>query len=258
MTRRAAVPGGRATGRPAAGLPAHSPVRTPVEPPPSAYVFDPRRAGPGEDLVAVGADLRAGTLLAAYRAGLFPMGLGRAGARPLGWWSPDPRGVLPLDALRVSRSLRRSLRRFEVRVDAAFDEVVVACADPARPGRWITREIAAAYAELHRLGWAHSVECWRDGELLGGLYGVVIGGLFAGESMFHRETDASKVALVGLVEILRADGDPRRLLDVQWRTDHLAGLGVVEVSRREYLARLRVALGCPAPHLCAPDAAAPG
>jgi leucyl/phenylalanyl-tRNA---protein transferase len=193
----------------------------------------------------VGADLRPGTLLAAYRAGLFPMGLGRGGTRPLGWWSPDPRGVLPLDALHVSRSLRRSSTRFELTVDRAFDEVVAGCGDPRRSGRWITPEIVAAYGELHRLGWAHSVECWRDGVLAGGLYGVAINGLFAGESMFHRVTDASKVALVGLVELMRADGDPRRLLDVQWRTDHLASLGVVEVPRKEYLARLRAALQCP-------------
>lgn len=240
---------GRAAGNP--------PGRTPIEPPPSAYVFDPLLAGPGEDLVAVGADLRPGTLLAAYRAGLFPMGLGRSGAGPLGWWSPDPRGVLPLGALRVSRSLRRSAGRFTVRVDTAFDEVVWACADPSRPGRWITREVVAAYAELHRLGWAHSVESWRDGELVGGLYGLAIGGLFAGESMFHRETDASKVALVGLIEILRADGDSRRLLDVQWRTDHLASLGVVDVPRREYLSRLRTALLCPGPAFRAPHPAVP-
>jgi leucyl/phenylalanyl-tRNA---protein transferase len=175
------------------------------------------------------------------------MGLGRGGTRPLGWWSPDPRGILQLDRLHVSRSLRRSLARFDLTVDAAFDEVVAACAEPARSGRWITVEIAAAYGELHRLGWAHSVECWRDGTLAGGLYGVSVGGLFAGESMFHRATDASKVALVGLVDLLRADGDRRRLLDVQWRTDHLARLGVIEVPRREYLARLRAALQCPPP-----------
>jgi leucyl/phenylalanyl-tRNA--protein transferase len=208
-------------------------------------VFDPRLAAPGEDLVAAGADLRPGTLLAAYRAGLFPMGLGHGGTRPIGWWSPDPRGLLPLDRLHVSRSLRRSLGRFELTVDGAFDQVVAACADPRRSGRWITPEVAAAYGELHRLGWAHSVECWSGDLLAGGLYGVAINGLFAGESMFHRVPDASKAALVGLVELLRADGDPRRLLDVQWRTEHLARLGVVEVPRAEYLARLRTALQCP-------------
>jgi leucyl/phenylalanyl-tRNA--protein transferase len=219
----------------------------PVEPPPSAYRFDSPAASPGEDLVAVGGDLQPGTLLAAYRAGLFPMGVGPHGGAPLGWWSPDPRGVLPVDGLHVSRSLRRSEHRFEVRVDSAFDEVVAACADPGREGSWITPEIARAYGELHRLGWAHSVECWREGRLAGGLYGLSIGGLFAGESMFHRERDASKVALVALVDLLVRDGERRRLLDVQWRTEHLASLGVVDVPRVEYLRRLRIALRCEPP-----------
>jgi leucyl/phenylalanyl-tRNA--protein transferase len=143
--------------------------------------------------------------------------------------------------------LRRSVPRFEVRVDSAFDEVVAACADPGRAGRWITTEVAEAYGRLHRLGWAHSVESWREGRLAGGLYGVAVGGLFAGESMFHRETDASKVALVALVEMLARDGDSRRLLDVQWRTEHLASLGVVELPRVEYLRRLRTALRCAPP-----------
>jgi leucyl/phenylalanyl-tRNA--protein transferase len=125
--------------------------------------------------------------------------------------------------------------------------VVAACADARRPGRWITPRIAEAYRRLHGLGWAHSVECWEGGELVGGLYGVAVGGLFAGESMFHRATDASKVALVALVELLMDDGDPRRLLDVQWRTDHLASLGVIEVPREEYRQRLAVALAAPRP-----------
>ncbi len=216
--------------------------------PDSEYVFDLSRARPGEDLVAVGADLAPGTLLAAYSAGLFPMGLGRHGRSPIGWWSPDPRGVLPLDGLRVPRSLAKSCRRFEVRFDTAFADVVRGCADPGRSGRWITRSVAAAYEDLHALGWAHSVECRRDGVLVGGLYGVAVGGLFAGESMFHRETDASKVALVALVEVLRAAGDAdRRLIDVQWRTDHLATLGVVEVPREDYLRRLPRALSVAPP-----------
>jgi leucyl/phenylalanyl-tRNA--protein transferase len=155
--------------------------------------------------------------------------------------------VLPLNGLRVSRSLRRSMHRFEVRVDTAFDEVVAGCADPGRSGRWITREVAQAYGRLHRLGWAHSVECWREGRLAGGLYGLAVGGLFAGESMFHRETDASKVALVALVDLLARDGESRRLLDVQWRTEHLASLGVIDVPRVEYLRRLRIALRCDPP-----------
>ncbi len=204
----------------------------------------PARAG---EVAAAGADLSPATLLAAYRTGLFPMGLGPSGAAPIGWWCPDPRGVLPLEGLHVSRSLARSLRRVELRVDTAFDAVVAGCADPTRPGRWITPDVATAYSALHDLGWAHSVEAWAGGELVGGLYGVGIGGLFAGESMFSERPDASKAALVGLVALLAADGGPGRLLDVQWRTDHLASLGVVEVPREEYLRRLAVALRAPAP-----------
>jgi leucyl/phenylalanyl-tRNA--protein transferase len=132
-----------------------------------------------------------------------------------------------------------------VRVDTVFDEVVSRCADPGRDGRWITEDIAAAYRRLHELGWAHSVEAWQDGELVGGLYGVSIGGLFAGESMFHAVRDASKVALVGLAERFHADGDPRRLVDVQWATDHLRGLGAQEWPREHYLARLVDALRAP-------------
>jgi leucyl/phenylalanyl-tRNA--protein transferase len=222
-------------------------VSRPEEPPPSRFGFDLSGAVPGEDLVGVGADLEPGTLLSAYRSGLFPMGLGRGGRGPMGWWSPDPRGVLPVDGMKVSRSLRRSRGRFEIRVNTAFEDVVVACADPTRPGRWITEAVLRAYLRLHELGWAHSVECWRDGRLAGGLYGVAVAGLFAGESMFHRETDASKVAVLGLVELVGTDGDPRRLVDVQWRTPHLASLGVVDISRDEYLERLRLALACPLP-----------
>ncbi|MGD9962220.1 leucyl/phenylalanyl-tRNA--protein transferase [Nocardioides sp.] len=217
----------------------------PVEPPAVPWIFP----GPAElaergldDLVAVGADLEPGTLLAAYRAGLFPM---PTGTGEMHWWSPDPRAVLPLEGLIVSRSLRRSCRSFEIRVDTAFADVIAGCADPRRPQGWIDSGIEAAYTRLHELGWAHSVEAWRDGELVGGLYGVAIGGLFAGESMFHRVTDASKVALVGLVEVL-SDGQPR-VLDVQWRTDHLASLGVVELSRARYLARLPELLQVPLP-----------
>jgi leucyl/phenylalanyl-tRNA--protein transferase len=204
--------------------------------------------------VGLGADLEPGTLLAAYRTGLFPMPVGRLVRRHavLAWWSPDPRGVIPLDGLRVARSMRRAARRFEIRIDTAFDDVVAACADPRRRGAWITADVAAAYGRLHQLGWAHSVEAWTpDGRLAGGLYGVAIGGLFAGESMFHvREPwgrDASKVALLALVEVLNADGREGRLLDVQWLTPHLARLGAVELSRDEYLARLRVALALPLP-----------
>lgn len=188
----------------------------------------------------MGADLEPGTVLAAYRRGLFPMPVGDR----LGWWSPDPRGVLPLDGLRVTRSLRRSCRRFHLQVDTAFAQVVDACADERREHGWITPEVKDAYERLHELGWAHSVEAWSDdGRLVGGLYGMAIGGLFAGESMFHHERDASKVALVGLVSLLVEHG--ARLLDVQWQTPHLASLGVVEIARADYLARLAPAVEGP-------------
>jgi len=206
----------------------------------------PDPTGAEDDLVGIGADLAPGTLLAAYRHGIFPMP--EHGIRPpMHWFSPVDRGIVPLDGLLVSRSLRRSCREFEIRVDTAFDAVVAACADPARDAGWITRDIAAAYGELHRLGWAHSVEAWRGDELAGGLYGVAIGGLFAGESMFHRARDASKVALVGLVDLLTADGVEGRLLDVQWVTPHLATLGAVEVPRSAYLRLLERALLLPPP-----------
>jgi leucyl/phenylalanyl-tRNA--protein transferase len=138
-----------------------------------------------------------------------------------------------------------------VRVDTAFAEVVAACADPRREGRWITTEIADAYTELHALGWAHSIETWQDGQLVGGLYGLSIGGLFAGESMFHRVTDASKAAVVAMAGFVFADGDSRRLIDVQWATPHLRTLGVVSIPREEYLERLREALPLPQPTFAA-------
>lgn len=193
-------------------------------------------------MVGLGADLEPATLLAAYRSGMFPMPT-RAGG-PLAWWSPDPRGVLPLDGVRVTRSLRRSLQRYDVRIDTAFEGVVRACADPGRDHGWITEDFVAAYVRLHELGWAHSVEAWTpEGELAGGLYGVAIGGFFAGESMFHHRTDASKVALVRLVELLSTGG--ATLLDVQWNTEHLESLGAVEVPRGEYLRRLAAAVDAP-------------
>jgi leucyl/phenylalanyl-tRNA--protein transferase len=196
-------------------------------------------------LAGVGADLAPATLVAAYTKGLFPMPIGDGELLDIGWWSPDPRGVLPLDGLRISRSLHRARRHFEIRVDTSFDEVVRACADPRREGGWINDAIAAAYGELHRLGWAHSIEAWSSdtGELAGGLYGVAIGGLFAGESMFHWRTDASKVALAALVERLEAGGG--RLLDCQWQTRHLASLGCVSVPRAMYLDQLSEAVKAP-------------
>ena len=224
----------------------------PVEPAPSPWMFPDLRALAGrgspdepDDLVAMGADLEPGTLLAAYRCGLFPMP--DPSTDQMLWWSPVHRGVLPLDNLRVSRSLRQSATKMEIRVDTAFVDVITACADPRRDSGWIDGDIAAAYTRLHDLGWAHSVEAWRDGELVGGLYGVAIGGLFAGESMFHHERDASKVALLGLVDLLRDEHADDRLLDVQWQTPHLASLGVVEVARPAYLDLLAKALELPLP-----------
>jgi leucyl/phenylalanyl-tRNA--protein transferase len=195
--------------------------------------------------VAVGADLEPSTLLAAYRRGLFPMGVGAGPTSPMGWWSPERRGVLRPGDLHVSRSLGRAVRRFDVRLDTVFDDVVSGCADDRRPGGWITPSIARAYHRLHEMGWAHSVEVFDEEGLAGGLYGVSVGALFAGESMFHRRRDASKVALAALVQYLEAVSSPtlegphpRWLIDVQWSTPHLARLGVTEVSRDDYLALL--------------------
>ena len=206
---------------------------------------DPARAPEGEELLAVGADLEPRTLVAAYSRGLFPMDVGGDG--PLGWWSPDPRGVLPLDGLRVSRSLRASLRRYDVTIDTAFDDVIAGCADQARAHGWITPAFRAAYSTMHRRGLAHSVEVWDGDDLVGGLYGVEIGGLFAGESMFHRARDASKVALVSLVDALGGESAARegRLLDVQWATPHLESLGVIAIARGDYLERLAIARDLP-------------
>jgi leucyl/phenylalanyl-tRNA--protein transferase len=199
-------------------------------------------------VVGVGADLEPGTLLQAYRTGLFPMPVGEGRRQVLAWWSPDPRAVLPLGGLKVSRSLRKACDRFEVRFDSAFDAVLEACADPERPGRWITPDVAAAYGRLHDLGWAHSVEAWApDGRLVGGLYGVAIGGLFAGESMFHRKTDGSKAAVAGLVELLSDKYATERVLDIQWVTSHLATLGAISIPRDDYVRRVDRALAYPLP-----------
>jgi len=160
--------------------------------------------------------------------------------RMLGWWSPDPRGIMPLDGFHVSRSLRRAIPQFEIRINTAFVEVMRACADPKRPNGWIDGTFITAYANVHRLGHAHSVEAWSDGELVGGLYGIRIGNFFAGESMFHSVTDASKVALRATVELLRMDGVT--LFDLQWTTPHLVSLGAVDVSRHEYLRLLACAV----------------
>ena len=209
----------------------------------SSWAFPPVETATPEGLVGVGADLEPATILDAYARGIFPMPV--AGSEFVGWWSPDPRGVLPLERFHVSRSLRRSWRRLRTTVNQAFDEVVAGCADPARAQGWISGEVVAAYTRLHRLGAAHSVETWdEEDRLVGGLYGVAIGGLFAAESKFHRVTDASKVALARLVEELGSRREAREvLLDVQWCTPHLASLGAVEIGRDEYLRRLHSVLG---------------
>jgi leucyl/phenylalanyl-tRNA--protein transferase len=224
----------------------------PVDPGPSGWVFPPvSGAAADSGLLGVGADLSPATLLDAYRQAIFPMPVSRRG--PIGWWSPDPRGVLPISAVRVSRSLARARRPFEIRVNTAFDEVVGACADPSRPHGWINPAMRRAYRQLHDLGWAHSVEAFAldDGQLAGGVFGIAIGGLFAGESMFHHRTDASKAALLGLCDLLcAADGPPeQRLLDVQWTTPHLVSLGAVDVPREDYVDRLAVALSLSVPEV---------
>ena len=179
------------------------------------------------------------TLLSAYAQGAFPMA-DRFGV--IRWFTADPRGVFPLDTFHVPQTLRQVVRqgRFEVRVNHAFEKVMRACAKRRDDGTWINDELVAAYVRLHRLGFAHSVECWRDGQLAGGLYGVSLGAAFFGESMFHRQTDASKVALVHLVERLRERG--YELLDTQASTPHLRQFGCVDVPAEEYLRRLRRAL----------------
>lgn len=215
-------------------------------------IFGPEATWPDQDLVAFSTEFTADLAFAGYCAGVFPMPLHDGGFDgQMGWWSPVRRGVLPLDELRVTRSLERSARRYETTVDAAFSEVLDRCSDPTRESGWIDDDVKRVYTELFELGCVHSVETWdATGRLVGGLYGVAIGGLFAGESMFHDRVhgrDASKVALVRLVDILRSSG-PGRLLDVQWRTDHLASLGVREITRRAYLRTLERVLDAPPTH----------
>lgn len=182
-------------------------------------------------------------LVSAYTSGWFPMAVDDGEIR---WYSPDPRGIIPLESFRVPTRLGRVIRAgtFQIELNRAFDAVIRACAETDRrdgdPGTWIDREIIDSYVELHRLGFAHSVEAWQDGRLVGGLYGVALGGAFFGESMFHSKTDASKVALAALVEHLRARGF--LLLDIQWVTPHLEQFGAVEIPRPTYLEMLEEAI----------------
>jgi len=182
--------------------------------------------------------IRPALLLAAYRGGLFPMSLDESGE--IGWFSPDPRGIIPLHAFHVPKSLERVVKqgKFEIRFDTAFSEVIAGCAD--RDSTWISDRIQTSYEKLFDLGYAHSVETWREGRLVGGLYGISLAGAFFGESMFSRETDASKVALVALVRHLRSRGF--RLLDTQWSTPHLERFGCADLPRDEYLVLLDQAL----------------
>jgi leucyl/phenylalanyl-tRNA--protein transferase len=193
-------------------------------------------------LVAVGGDLSGARLLGAYRQGVFPWS-----AEPVTWWSPDPRAIIQWDRFHIPRSLARRLRHapFEVTRDRAFRAVVEGCAAPAlgREATWISAGFVDAYTRLHEAGGAHSVECWQDGSLVGGVYGVAVGGLFAGESMFHRAPDASKIALCHLVEHLRARGFV--LFDIQMMTPVTEALGAVRIPRGVYLDRLESALTLP-------------
>ena len=204
----------------------------------NGWVFPPAESADEYGVVGIGADLEPETILAGYSQGLFPMPLEPNGR--IAWWSPDPRAIIPLD-MHVSRSLARSMRKFNFSINKAFRDVMEACADPSRPHGWIDAQVLEAYTRLHELGWAHSVECWNEaGELVGGVYGVGIGAMFAGESMFHRETDASKAALVHLTQNLKQNGI--ELFDVQWMTPHLESLGAVDLPRSEYLNRLADAI----------------
>jgi leucyl/phenylalanyl-tRNA---protein transferase len=214
-------------------------ARAPQPVPPSSWLLPDPAEADEDGVVGVGADLAPGTLVDAYRRGIFPWPHPDV---PLPWFSPDPRGVLRFDELRVSRSLRRTIRRsgWTATVDRAFASVVSACGHGrGSDGTWITPAMARAYRRLHDLGWAHSVEIWDGEQLVGGLYGIQVGGVFTGESMFHRADDASKVALVELVTRFRAAGG--RLVDVQLTTSHLRSLGAADVSRERFLDTLATA-----------------
>ena len=224
------------------------PIRYDV--PRTGWQFNRSRQPDDDDVVGIGADLAASTLLAAYREAMFVMPI----HGELMWFSPDPRAIIPFESLCVRRSLRQATRRFVLRLDTAFATVVDLCADPSRPQGWINSDVRNAYVSLHEDGWAHSVEAWAVDDagnevLAGGLYGVAIGGFFAGESMFHVNDrfgrDASKVALLGLIDAMSRLGHPHPLLDVQWLTPHLQSLGAVAVPRREYLNLLDAATSKP-------------
>ena len=209
----------------------------------SVWEFPANEKWPRHDVVGRGADLQPETLIYAYRHGVFPMVSSdlKDPTTNLLWWSPQMRAVIPLNGLVTTRSMRRSARKFEIRVDTNFEHVMRNCAAPHRDNGWITEEFIEAYLRLHQLGWAHSIEVIdENGFLAGGLYGVRIGGFFAGESMFHLVRDASKVALMALVDLMKSSN--MSLLDVQWLTPHLESLGAVAIKRDQYLRLLATAV----------------
>lgn len=229
-------------------------IHTPSPPqplPPCPYAFPDVRRAPKRGLVGTGGDFEPATIVAAYRAGIFPW---PHDEEERAWFSPDPRAIIPVGGLHHSRRLGRTVRsgRFRVTLDAAFERVMIACAD--RPeGTWITPALIDGYIRLHQLGWAHSFETWTgDGSLAGGLYGVGVGAMFGAESMFHRATDASKVAMVAMMQHAECIG--LQLIDIQVLTPHTASMGAIEISRAEYLDRLTPALRAPVDWLTAPGA----
>jgi leucyl/phenylalanyl-tRNA--protein transferase len=204
----------------------------------SVWDFPSPELMPKDDLVSLGADLKPETLIDSYRHGIFPMHIQIENKREIGWWSPQQRGILPLNKINISSSLKKSMKKYFVTFDQDFDSVIDGCGDDKRPKGWINKDIKTAYKKLFELGYVHSVEVWnKKDELVGGLYGVEVNGLFAGESMFHTQTDASKTALVYLVEKLSQAGG-ERIFDVQWQTPHLKSMGVVKISRSKYISLL--------------------
>ena len=204
----------------------------------SVWDFPTPEQMPKDDLVTLGADLKPETLIDSYKHGIFPMHLQIENKREIGWWSHQQRGILPLDKINISSSLKKSMKKYFVTFDQDFDAVIEGCGDDKRPKGWINKDIKIAYKKLFDLGYVHSVEVWnKKDELVGGLYGVEVNGLFAGESMFHKETDASKTAMVYLVNQLKEAGG-ERIFDVQWQTPHLKSMGVIKISRAKYISLL--------------------
>jgi leucyl/phenylalanyl-tRNA---protein transferase len=204
----------------------------------SVWDFPSLEQMPKDDLVTLGADLKPETLIDSYKHGIFPMHLQIENKQEIGWWSPLQRGILPLNKINVSSSLKKSMKKYFVTFDQDFDAVIEGCGDDKRPKGWINKDIKTAYKKLFELGYVHSVEVWnKKDELVGGLYGVEVNGLFAGESMFHKQTDASKTAMVYLANQLKEAGG-ERIFDVQWQTPHLKSMGVIKISRAKYISLL--------------------